>query len=413
MRKTLALLCVFSVIVIGGVAFADDPDGDLQLARDKVAQIASLAGEVDALLAQEQAKPPFVTTVTETVTTTVTETVTTPPTTPPPTTPPPTTPPPTGCTGIGVPPGSGLRSAIQSAPAGSTFCLSAGTYTVNATIDLDSDRVIGAGMNATHIDGSGVPLDDTNRGHIFDNKGSSYFQDVDVFGASAPAPGTATGAKYGKAFINSGSSLQFQNVKCHDNEGVCVGEAGNVVADNLDCYNNGSAYSMTSGFAYAACIKTAASYNSAFGDVTMTNSFIHDQPGNGLWCDYCKYADWDIRSTVFRANGNHAIQWEMSGNWTCCQAGAVVSGNTFIGNGTNLAKFAPGGMIISTSANITVEGNTFDGTNTNAITIIYSNGRIDAQNFPASRNVIVRNNTLNGDPLVGCSLSGVTCTGNA
>ena len=102
MKKTIALLAAFTVLVVAGVAYADDPDGDIQAARDLLAQ-------ADALLAQEQAKPPVVNTVTETVTLppstvteTVTETVTQTPTTttvPPTTTTttttvPPTTPPP-------------------------------------------------------------------------------------------------------------------------------------------------------------------------------------------------------------------------------------------------------------------------------------------------------------------------------
>ena len=88
-RRSLVLIAlVTSVLIVAGVAMADDPDGNLQQAID--------------LIEAEIAKPPVVTTVTETVTatvtTTVTETVTETP--PPPTTPPPTTPPPSVDRGV-------------------------------------------------------------------------------------------------------------------------------------------------------------------------------------------------------------------------------------------------------------------------------------------------------------------------
>ena len=76
---------------MASAALADDPNGDIQRARDLLAQ-------ADAILAAEQAKPPAVVTVTQTITQTVTQTAspTTTTTVPPTTTPPP--PPPTTTT---------------------------------------------------------------------------------------------------------------------------------------------------------------------------------------------------------------------------------------------------------------------------------------------------------------------------
>lgn len=125
MKKLIAVLAALSITVVGGIAIADDPDGDIQRVRDLLAQ-------ADAILAQEQAKPPAVVTITETVTATVTQTVTAPPTIPPPTTtttPPPTTttttPPPTTTTTPPPPPPVGfptrqelLTGAVTTASSG-------------------------------------------------------------------------------------------------------------------------------------------------------------------------------------------------------------------------------------------------------------------------------------------------------
>ena len=104
MRKLIAVCAALTtILVLAGVAMADDPNGDIQRARDLLAQ-------ADAILAAEQANPPVVQTVTQTVTETVTAsppTTTTPPP-PPPTT---TTPPPTTTTT--APPPSGFPSRAE------------------------------------------------------------------------------------------------------------------------------------------------------------------------------------------------------------------------------------------------------------------------------------------------------------
>jgi hypothetical protein len=86
-------------MLLASTALADDPDGTLAAAKADLATARAAIDAADAKLDAEIAKPPLVTTVTETVTATVTQTVTAtppPPTTTPPTTtaPPPTTTPP-------------------------------------------------------------------------------------------------------------------------------------------------------------------------------------------------------------------------------------------------------------------------------------------------------------------------------
>ena len=62
-----------------------------------------------------------------------------------------------GCGGISVPNGADLAQVMASEPAGTTYCLQAGSFEVGSTISTDvGDRVIGAGRDATFIDGSGL-----------------------------------------------------------------------------------------------------------------------------------------------------------------------------------------------------------------------------------------------------------------
>jgi hypothetical protein len=296
-----------------------------------------------------------------------------------------------------------------------TFCLSAGTYNVNVTIVVEGDTVIGAGRDATFIDGSGL---DPNHSRIFYDRGSqgvATFRGFDISGARSPSSagtcinqvGQQGNAACGKAFVAFGQGTVLRNIDCHDNGSNCVSGSSDLVLDSVNCYMNGGPYSMTSGFAHAACVKQAAVYDAGANDVTIMNSYIHDQPGNGIWCDFCKFGHWDIHDNIFQHNGNHAIQWEMSGGWSSTDS-AHVYNNTFIDNGWQTDKFRPGGVIISTANDILFENNVFQGLNTWGISVIYTASRNPPQ--PDSRGVVIRNNTMNGDTITGCDLAGVSCS---
>jgi hypothetical protein len=403
LTKLVAILAAISLFVIGGIALADDPNGDLQSARDLLAQ-------ADALLAAEQAKPPVVTTVTETITTTETVTVTE-SAAPPPA---PTTAPPPSCTGTAVAPGGGLRAAMDAAPAGTTFCLGEGTYTLSASISVQAgDEVIGAGRTLTHIDGSGVP---TTAPGMFSVAEDARFEGIDVFGARTPAAGVtgacSPNANCGRAFVSGGKgTLTLQSIACHDNGGNCVGGGGtaNLVADDLDCYANGNAYSMTQAFRYAACVKKAAAYPTGndTGNVTITNSFIHDNPWVGIWCDFCHVGFFQITDSDIIGNGKAGVSYEVSGGETAGDH-ALVARNVIQDNGWNPnSNIAPTAISCNSCAELTIENNTFGG-NVNAL--LTQNSRRGS--WGDIFGVIVRDNVLGGDA-VNCSAVGVSCSGNS
>jgi hypothetical protein len=403
--KRLIVLATALTLLVGGVAIAQTGDDAKNLKID----------EAIATLEEAKAIPADVVTVTTTETATVTATVTQTVTqTPPPTTTPPLPPP--GCTGTAVAPGGGLKAAMDASSAGATFCLSAGTYNVTSEIiTVDADRVIGAGQTATFINGSGIDPD-TNRGVFV---GGGYFEGFDIGNVPTPPAGVTgvcpSDANCGMAFRFGGTTLTLQSITCHDNGGACINGGGstNIVVDDLDCFNNGNAYSATGAFSFAACIKHASTtLGSTDGDTIITNSYIHDNYLNGVWCDFCRSGFFKIENSVIEDNGGNGVQWEVSGGFSGNGATddfALITGSTFHGNNWRKNENFRGGVAISTAADITVENSIFGQNLWHGVAIIYTSGRIS---WPMTE-VVVRNNTMNGNDIRGCELSGVTCTNNS
>ncbi len=298
-------------------------------------------------------------------------------------------------------------------PAGSTYCLDAATFPVTVPIATEiGDRVIGSGRDRTFIDGSDLP--DTAEG-IFLTNTDTHFANFDIFGAPTPAAGSGVycngKANCGKAFALRGTSFTVRSIDCHDNGGNCIGGGGNanVTVDDLNCWNNGDAYSMSSSFRYAACIKRVAAERNP-NNTTVTNSYIHDNDGAGIWCDYCKRGLFDIENNTIVDNGSDGIQWEMSGGWSSTDQ-AVIKNNVLKRNNSLELDSWRGGIGISSSNDINVRHNTFGSNVFAGVNIIYVASRHPPQ--PDSRGVVVRNNRMNGDIVDGCDLTGVTCSGNS
>lgn len=305
-----------------------------------------------------------------------------------------------------MPGGADLSAVMGSNPAGTTYCLLAGTFDVDSTISTEvGDRVIGAGADATFIVGSGLPP--TSPG-IFETNDDNYFASFDISGAPTPVPGSGvfcgsgpspSRSDCGKAFSVGGSPLRVESVDCHDNGGSCIGGGGsaNVTVVGLDCWGNGDAYSMDPRFAFAACIKRVAAYEPG-NDTVVRDSLIHDNAAVGIWCDFCKYGFFDIEGNRIVHNGANGIQWEMSGGWTSSDR-ALIKDNVIRSNNYRNDPIR-GGVGISTANDITVESNDFGGNGTAGVSIIFSVGRNPPQSD--SIGVLVRDNTMNGDAILGC-----------
>lgn len=313
---------------------------------------------------------------------------------------------------VRVRPTADLGRVMASHAAGTTYCLAAGTFKVTSTIVTDvGDRVIGSGRNATLIDGTSIA---PTAPAIFVTDSGNRFARLDIFGAPTPTVGSGVfcspESNCGKAFLTQGSSLKLRSVDCHNNGGSCIGGKGssNVTVKDLNCWNNGNPYSMTPDFIYAACIKRFYA-DSPGNNTTVIDSYIHDNVWVGLWCDFCMYGVFRVENSRIIHNGSNGIQWEVSGGWTSDDR-AIVRNNVIRRNNYLEAASFRGGVGISTSNDITVEGNTFGHNRAAGVNIFFTASRDPPQ--PDARGVVVNNNTMNGDAVLGCSLVGVICSNN-
>ncbi len=387
MKKFLVLLIAGTIAVFAGVAQADDPDGNIQQAID--------------LLEAEIAKPPVVTTVTETVTATVTQTVTTTVT---------TTPPPAGsCTGTNVAPGNGLKAAMDTAPAGTTFCLSAGNYTISAETTVQDGDVVqgvpatvaanGAVTAASKIVGaSGVE-------NMFTPASGAtvVFRDLDISGAVGDS---TCDPDCGRAFKGNGDDLTLLRVRCHDNENQCIGTGGATVhLLSSECDHNGNAeFAAFTETRSLSCTKRVRGGSTIFTEVR--DSFIHDNYWGGVWFDFYEGSA-VLEGNTITDNGKFGVAWEVSGGFNAAD-NLIVRENTIQDNGLATAIHPiRGGILCNTCADALIEENEFGGNDPQGA-VRFVNSTREWGNI---HGVIVRNNALNGDNL-SCT-TGATCTGNA
>jgi parallel beta-helix repeat protein len=286
------------------------------------------------------------------------------------------------CEGVAVPAGANLQSVVDAAPDGAALCLAAGTYTTSSPIRPKSgQRFIGAGRDATFVTTDSAPA-------VFDAKGVSgvVWQNLDISGATGSEsckPSCGRG-------ISGGANSVIDNVRIHDNANAGIGGTdGSVAISNSELDHNGSD-------AFVGCC--AAGIKSANG-YTITNSFIHDNLGVGVWCDVgCEGIPFQVLGNTITNNLMGGVRFEIS------SGPSIVRGNTVQNN--NLAgQGGHGGIEINSSQNATVEGNTLGGNNGAGI---IANGN----RSPGLQNVVIANNSLSGDEVNGCG-GGVTCTSNS
>ena len=298
-----------------------------------------------------------------------------------------------------------------------TFCVDAGTYKVSEPAILKTgDKLVGEPGSQTLIDtttiGEGirkptpvVKLEGSGTANLLRARGTDIsITWVDLSGAS----GTGTGS--GAITAGSASSnFLVQYSRIHDNASLGISNMKGSVLHS-EFFKNSYATSSL-GF-NASAVKGITEFQAGW-------LYVHDEQGNGLWCDVGCNPDsggntgfWVHDSVVVRS-GRAGIRFENSPNE------ALIENNEIHENGL---KERRGGVDIRDSQDARVENNNFGGPVTiagiagnpykvngdNIGVRATDSGRSDRVNLS---NIDVVGNKMNGDRIVSCG-GQVFCSNN-
>jgi hypothetical protein len=344
-----------------------------------------------------------------------------------------------GCTGKDIKPGNDIDSIINNDPSGTatTFCVDAGTYQVSAPAILKAgDKLIGQPGTKPFVQkctagscvNTNVPqpipvvkLVGSGTDNLLRARGNPIFISwVDLTGAK----GTGNGSGAITAG-SAGSDFVVEFARIHDNASLGISNMQGTVRDS-EFFRNSTAQSAL-GFNGSA-VKGITEYEAA-------RVFVHDEQGNGLWCDVgcknsarttmtpkCPTGCFWVHHSVVVNSGRAGIRYENSPN------DALFENNEIHANSSDTTR---GGIDIRDSQNATVESNVFGGATfrfidplNKLVTMTYgpntNNQRIGVRATDSGRsdrvnllNVIVRNNTMNNERIIGCDDRRVVCSNNS
>ena len=297
------------------------------------------------------------------------------------------------CSGTQIAAGASIQAAIDAHGTGTTFCLTAGTYRVSSRIRPKSyDTFVGTGITRDN-----TTVRTSSAQVIFETDGTTgvNFRHFAVAGAINACPGSNCGET--GTGISRGTSVTVDDMHLYNNglNGVGGGN-GTLTVKNSEIDHNGAAIDGVSGG-----IKR-------IDPLTVTNSYIHDNKGNGIWCDM-QCGSFIVTGSTVTGNTGGGIFDEIS------EGSSVIANNIVKGNNTT-NSYNLGGISVVDSKNVNIYGNTLGGNIRFGIGAAMDS-RVNC-GTPTSRcgyvlsNVSIHDNTPNGDALQGCSLTGVTCTRN-
>jgi hypothetical protein len=158
-------------------------------------------------------------------------------------------------------------------------------------------------------------------------------------------------------------------------------------------------------------------------EVEVSNSYVHNTQGNGLWCDGgCEdsaVGQFSVHDNLVVNNGRAGIRWENVGSESAANPGeALIERNEVHGNSPDAVR---GGISVRDAQNAIIQNNRFGAVtiggvqyspNARAVAIIASDsGRSDRPNL---WNIDIIGNILNGETIRGCELPDaiVDCSAN-
>lgn len=286
------------------------------------------------------------------------------------------------CSGVNLKPSDDIQGAIDGHPDNTTFCLAPGEYPISSNIEPKSgDGFIGAGMDATFLMGDGAEIIiDANAADASDVAVAR----MDISGAegdSSCKPECGTG-------FSGGVNNLVESVRLHDNpnHGIGGSESGLVVLDSILDHNGSDQF--------VGCCSGGIKGGTGF---TIIESQVYSNIGVGIWCDVGCDGGMKVYQNTVRDNTRDGIRYEISSD------GAVIGRNRVTDNNTSDVTGGHGGITSVGSANATITGNELGGNGVAGVVITAARRR------PKVADIDVGGNALNGDRVVGCSLSGVQC----
>jgi hypothetical protein len=295
----------------------------------------------------------------------------------------------TRCNGVQLYPGDDLSLVAAAHAPGTTYCINDGNYSVASNIVVqDGDTFSGVYLDTTH-----PAVSTTTAEHIFDTQEADNVT-ITGLSISGAVHDNACEPDCGRAIGGGGQNLFVENVRAHHNENQGIGGTGNgLVVRNSTFDHNGNADSARDGgLVSAAGIK---SVNSTF----IYNSRFTDNYWAGVWCDI-ECGAFEVHDSYFSGNGKAGIANEIS------SGPSVIEGNTIQNNGMLPMANRHTGLLIVDSKNVKAYDNTFGGN------VHYGVQSAQTGRAPGLGNVSIYANTMNGDALTGCSISGVNCETN-
>jgi hypothetical protein len=328
------------------------------------------------------------------------------------------------CSDVQVNPGDDLDAIVNGDPRdrATTFCVNAATYNISETLRLkDGDRLIGQtgeivtrgpatyGVPQAEIRPSGSP--DKIIAAVGKNIEIKW---VDIAGAVGKTttdgqPQTGTGASITAGNADGGFLVQYAVIHGNDAAGI-LNAKGRIL--NSEFYDNTQNPAFL-GFNGSA-VKNITEYEAAY-------NYVHDEQGNGLWCDVgCK--DDPARQNGFWVHDNLTVDNARSGiryessprdlatGVHASEPTALIEGNEVHGNSYGENR---GGISAADTQNALIRANVF-GAKTIAGVAYRANaakpGAVKAIDSGRSSrtdlwNVEIVDNVLNGEGIKGCELA--------
>src|SRR5829696_8703053 len=295
---------------------------------------------------------------------------------------------------------------------GTRFQLEGGcTYLVDSMVVLnDGDQI--AGPQATFIERApafdpeptATIVGSEGLSHVISARGRVHLEWVKIVGGTgeyaadgSPLAGTGSGLAMGMA--SNTSSLYAVHITGSDGAGI-TNAHGTFERIELDDTTQDPNFLGFTG-----------SGLKAINEVEVKNSYIHDNQGNGLWCDeFCHDSDshpngfW-VHDNLIVNNGRAGIRFERVGD--VADAGeALIENNEIHQNSLELSR---GGIDIRDAQNALVRNNVFGAKTIADVTYLPNSEGVATRATDSGRsdrpdlfNVDIVANVLNGEVIKGC-----------